>query len=127
MIKAHQGHVQAVAFSPDGKTLVSGSQDMTVRLWDLKGSEPREAVVLQGHTNVVRAVLFPPDGQTVISVGAGRRVIIWDIATASKRKEWLLPQAMPCSFAFTFDGRYLATGNSDGSVFVFRLGERRSE
>jgi serine/threonine-protein kinase len=126
-LKWRAGPVNSVAFSPDGQILACASPDQTVRLWDVTTADPRERAVFQGHQGMVRLVQFAPDGQTVLSVGDGGRVILWDVATHEKLREWLLPRLMLCSVAFTFDGRYLATGNSDGTVFVFRLYPKKTD
>ena len=115
------GAVLTLAISADDKMLVFGCLDQTVRLWDLSGSSPAEHAVLRGHLGIVRLVQFNPDGRSVLSVCDGGRVIAWDVATGTKQREWLLPRSKIYSVAITHDGRYLATGNSDGSVFLFRL------
>ncbi|MFZ9739306.1 MAG: WD40 repeat domain-containing protein [Prochlorotrichaceae cyanobacterium] len=60
--RGHSGSVYSVAFSPDGQTIVSGSADGTIRLWDLQGNPIGEP--FQGHSHYVRSVAFSPDGQT---------------------------------------------------------------
>ncbi len=57
--------VNSIAFSPDGKTLAAGSDDGTVRLWDVAVGD--ELSRFEGHSSGVRAVAFSPDGKTLAS------------------------------------------------------------
>lgn len=122
--RGHLGPVHTVAFAPDGQTLVSGSLDQTIRFWDLKEGASLEQSVLQEDHGVVRLIAYPPSGQNLVAVGDGGHVIQWDVSSGEKLREWLLPTKIVGSLAFTIDGRYLAVGNSDGTVYVFRLGSK---
>jgi serine/threonine-protein kinase len=121
VIQGKWGSVLTLGLSPDERMVVFGCLDQTVRLWDLTGPAPTDCGVLRGHLGIVRLVQFNPDGQTVLSVCDGGRVILWDVGTLAKQREWMLPRSKIYSVTFTTDGRYIATGNSDGSVFLFRL------
>jgi len=76
----HTGIVQSVAFSPDGKTLASGSGDKTIILWDVAGQKPL-GQPLTGHTGIVQSVAFSPDGKTLASGSEDKTIILWDVAS----------------------------------------------
>ena len=119
------GAVHCLAISPDSAMLAFGPLDETIRLWDLKAEQPQEVGGLRGHLGIVRRVIFPPDGKSLVSVCEGGRITLWDLATFTKTREWQLPQENRSSVALTHDGRYAASGLTDGTVRVFRLYPRQ--
>jgi WD40 repeat protein len=66
-----------VAFSPDGKRVVTGSSDNTARVWDLTGATP-VATALEGHRGAVNSVAFSPDGKRVVAGSDDNTVQVWD-------------------------------------------------
>jgi WD40 repeat protein len=72
--------VRSLAFKPDGKFLASGSEDRTVRIWDLATGIPR---ILRGHRNIVISVAFSTDGKMLASASADFDVRLWNIDSIS--------------------------------------------
>jgi WD40 repeat protein len=70
-----------VAFSPDGKTLASGSADHTIKLWEV--ATGKEQATLKGHTRVVTSVAFSPDGKTLASGSTDKTIKLWDVTTGN--------------------------------------------
>jgi WD40 repeat protein len=77
--RGHERFVESISFSADGSKLVSGGEDMTVRVWNLrKPDDP--PIVLRGHGETVRHALFTPDGRRVVSQSNDFEVRVWRIA-----------------------------------------------
>ncbi|MEO1401685.1 MAG: caspase family protein, partial [Cyanobacteria bacterium J06635_1] len=75
-LEGHTGSVTAVAFSPEGDRIVSGSNDNTLRLWDREGNPVGDP--LQGHTDSVWAVAFSPEGDRIVSGSDDTTLRLWD-------------------------------------------------
>ena len=72
----HTWRVKALAFSPDGKHLVSGSMDYSIRVWDIEIG--MEHTILSGHAGEVNALAFSADGTTLISGSIDGTILLWD-------------------------------------------------
>jgi WD40 repeat protein len=71
-----------VAYSPDGSTLASGGDALTIKLWDV--ATGKERATLQGHTQAVYCAAYSPDGKTLASGSQDRTIKLWDVAVATQ-------------------------------------------
>jgi serine/threonine protein kinase len=119
----HSNAVTSVAFSPDGATLASGSEDKTIEMWKLDAG--KRWYTLTGHSDWVTCVAFSPDGATLASGGRDKTIQIWDL---NKGKWWYALRGHEdrvYAVAFSRDGQVLASGSRDKTVQLWNLNKGR--
>jgi WD40 repeat protein len=113
----HTSAVNSVAFSPDGKYILTGSDDNTAKLWQLDGREVR---TFYGHKNRVQAVAFSPDGRQVLTGSRDSTAKLWTLAGQEVRTFSGHTNYVE-AVAFSPDGRQVLTGSGDHTAKLWTL------
>jgi WD40 repeat protein len=123
LLKGHTDVIFSLAFSPDGKRLISGSADKTAILWDVE----RRALLhrLEGHRDFIFGVAFTPDGERAVTGSYDRTLRLWRVSDGSLVKEMQGHQDKVRSLAISSKDGWIASGDTLGEIRLWdgRTGE----
>ena len=127
VLTGHQAAALALAFSPNGALLASGSADHTIKLWDVKTK--RLLLTLRAHDEAVTALSFFPEQNLITSVGLDGKVILWNLIRDESRSgeiaakpTVLLGSGEPLhALATSTDCVHLAVAGSSGSISIWNI------
>jgi len=114
IFSGHEGYVNSVSISADGKRLASGSDNETVRLWDTETGKEIQRFV--GHEKLVRSVSLSADGKRLASGSDDKTVRLWDTETGKEIQRFVGHEELVSSVSLSADGKRLASGSGDKTV-----------
>ncbi|MDQ3130697.1 MAG: TIR domain-containing protein [Acidobacteriota bacterium] len=114
-ILKHLRKVNSIFYSHDGKSIVTASEDTTVKIWNADTCQNLRTFV---HKGIVQSASFSPDDTKIVSVGFDKTVRIWDVKT---EKEIATFQGNFNSVTFSFDGNSVVTTENNGIVRIWNI------
>jgi len=115
----HAQDVNCLAWTANGRTLISGSRDDTIRTWDT--STWRQLAVLTGHTNTVCGIAISPNGRILASASWDNTARLWNLENGQLIGSTLHhPDVVNC-VSFSTDGTLLVTGCDDKSAYAWDI------
>ena len=120
ILKCHPSPIRSVDFSSDGKLLMTGSNDKTIKIFELY---PKHKFLssYKGHSNWVRCVRFSPDNRLIGSCGDDNAVIIFDVEQKTVKYRFLDHSSNVNSCRFSPDGTIISSAGNDGRIKLFDI------
>ena len=134
VLQGHSAAVRSAAFSPDGRRIVTASDDRTARVWDVQTGE--EIAALREHTAPVRSAVFSPDGLRVVSTQMAQRsgdvtsdnntvtsndsiALLWDALSGRVIRRFEGHGAQVYDATFSPDGKRIVTASADNTARIW--------
>ena len=120
ILKCHPSPIRSVDFSSDGKLLMTGSNDKTIKIFELY---PKYKFIssYKGHSNWVRCARFSPDNRLIGSCGDDNAVIIFDVEQKTVKYRFLDHSSNVNSCRFSPDGTIISSAGNDGKIKLFDI------
>lgn len=114
-IKCHDLGISSLSSTPNGKNIITGSSDETIKIWDLNGICLK---TFKGHSSKVSTISISPDGKTIVSGSYDKMIKIWDLngnclKTFKDHKDWL------GAIAISPDNKYIISGSYDNTIKIW--------
>ncbi len=128
LVRTFEGHkdaIYALALSPEGRIVATGSYDQKIKLWDLGSG--KELRTLSGHNGCVYHLAFRRDGKILASASADRTVKLWDVDSGERRETFAQSLKELYAVAFSPDGKRLVAGGADNRIRIYSISESAAE
>ncbi len=125
-LTGHNNRINALVFSPDGKHLISGSDDKTLIIWNLSTGQAKHR--LSGHKEAITTLCTDKDGSRILSASWDGQVIVWNAATGQMERSWSVSNGLGITaLAVSPDDRRIVTGTRTGLIQLWDLAKQTEE
>ena len=115
----HTGPIIVVAWSPDGKYIVSGSEDNTIIIWNPDNGKFSQR--LEGHTKTVRSIIWSTDSKTLFSCSEDGSVKVWRVKDKRFKLKTTVEEKSVNFTSIAINDKYIAAGSEDGVIYIWDL------
>ena len=113
-LTGHSKRVRSIAMTPDGQLIASGSEDNTIKLWNLRTGQLLRT--LTGHSEGIRSVAISPDGKLLASGSDDKTIKLWNLDTGKLLRTLTGHSDIVQSVTISPDGKLIASGSNDKTV-----------
>ncbi|PTD03479.1 Vegetative incompatibility protein HET-E-1, partial [Fusarium culmorum] len=124
-LEGHTSSVNSVVFSKDGKLIASGSDDDTIKIWNV--ATGKEEQTLEGHTDSVLSVVFSKDDRLIASGSKDKTIKIWNVTTGEEEQTLEGHTDWVWSMVFSNDGKLIASGSWDKTIKIWNITTGKEE
>lgn len=122
-LDGHEGTVKCLVFTPDGQRLITGSDDQTIRVWDIATGQ--QLLSLAGHTSAIKRLVIKSDGLTLVSASDDQTIKLWDLSNGQELGTLKGHTSYLNAVIFSPDGKLLASASADQTVRLWDLATRQ--
>lgn len=117
----HSDSINSIAINPDGQTLISASNDKTIKVWNLNNGD--EIFTITPELDIIKSLVISPDGHTLVSGNINGIIQVWNLATGKEINNFTGHSYQVFALVISRDGQTLFSGSSDIKVWNLNNGE----
>jgi serine/threonine protein kinase len=123
ILEGHTGTVRCLTFTPDGQRLITGSDDQTIRVWNVDTGQ--QLLNLTGHTSTIKSLVVKSDGSMLVSGSDDQTIKLWNLGSGQELGTLKGHTSYLNAVVISPDGRLLASASADQTVRIWDLATKQ--